>query len=221
MKESAEIRKPLKNIMIFGDSYSTFAGYIPQGYAVYYSEADCDNTDVRLVEETWWHRLCCDLSLNLVRNDSWSGSTLGNTGYSGDCSKTSSFIYRMEKLESENFFRENEIDTVFIFGCTNDSWANAPLGEIKLNNFSKDDLFSVCPAIGYFIGRLKEILPEANIIFLINTELKPQIGEAVKAASKYFGTSYIAFETIDKRCGHPTIRGMKDISDQIEEFLKK
>ena len=213
------VRKPVKNIMIFGDSYSTFAGYIPQGYAVYYSGNDRPETDVRHVEETWWHKVCTDLSLNLIRNDSWSGSTLCNTGYNGDCSRTNSFIFRMETLEAENFFRENEIDTVFVFGCTNDSWANAPLGEIKFGDYSKEELFSVCPAIGYFISRLKEILPEAHIIFLINTDLKPQIGEAVKAASEHYGTSYIPLEYIDKRCGHPTIQGMKDIAEQVEKYL--
>ncbi len=214
------LRKPVKNIMIFGDSYSTFAGYIPQGYAIYYSENDRPETDVRHVEETWWHRVCTDLSLNLIRNDSWSGSTLCNTGYNGDCSRTNSFIYRMETLEAENFFRENEIDTVFIFGCTNDSWANAPLGESKFGDWSREDLFSVCPAIGYFIGKLKEILPESNIIFLINTDIKPQIGEAVKTASKHFGTSCISLEYIDKRSGHPTVQGMKDIAEQVEKYLR-
>lgn len=214
------IRKPAKNVMIFGDSYSTFAGHIPQGYAVYYSTADRPETDVRRVEETWWHRVCNDLSLNLIRNDSWSGSTLCNTGYNGDCSRTNSFIYRMEKLETENFFRDNNIDAVLIFGCTNDSWANAPLGEPKMTGHTPEDLYQVCPAIGYFIGRLREILPEANIIFMINTELKPQIGEAVKAASEYYGTSYIRLEYIDKRCGHPTIQGMQDIAEQVEAFLR-
>lgn len=213
------IHKPVKNVMIFGDSYSTFAGYIPEGYAVYYSSADRPETDVRRVEETWWHRVCTDLSLNLIRNDSWSGSTLCNTGYNGDCSKTNSFIFRMETLEAEGFFSRNAIDTVFVFGCTNDSWANAPLGEIKFSGHTSEELFSVCPAIGYFIGRLKEILPEANIIFLINTELKPQIGEAVKAVSEHFGTSCIPLEYIDKRCGHPTVQGMKDIAEQVEKYL--
>ncbi len=213
------LQKPVQNIMIFGDSYSTFRGHIPQGYAVYYSEDDCDNTDVRRVEETWWHRLCTRLDLRLIRNDSWSGSTLCNTGYNGDCSRSNSFIYRLEKLEEENFFRDNAVDTVFIFGCTNDSWANAPLGEQKMSGHTKEDLFSVCPAIGYFLGRLKEVLPEANVIFLINTELKPQIGEAVKAASAYHGTEYIQLESIHKCCGHPTIQGMQDIADQVEAFL--
>ena len=221
MNNRMNFKQPVRNVMIFGDSYSTFAGNIPEGYAVYYSTAEREQTDVRRVEETWWHRLCTARSLNLVRNDSWSGSTLGNTGYNGDCSKTSSFIYRLETLEANGFFRDNLIDTVFIFGCTNDSWANAPLGEIQLADFEPDDLFSVCPAIGYFIQRLKTILPESNILFLINTELKPAITDAVIAASEYNGTAYLKLETIDKQCGHPTIQGMQDIYEQVNAFLSE
>lgn len=210
-----------KNIMIFGDSYSTFEGYIPEGYAVYYSGEETDRTDVRRVEETWWHGVCADFGLNLVRNDSWSGSTVCNTGYNGDCSKTNSFIYRLEKLEAEGFFKENAIDTVFIFGCTNDSWADAPLGEMKTAGIEKEELFSVLPAIGYFVGRVKEILPEAEIVFLINTELKPAIGDTIEAVSRHFGTHSLRLGPIDKRNGHPTIRGMQDIREQVGAFLKK
>ena len=212
--------KEIKNVMIFGDSYSTFKGYIPEGYAVYYSSNERPETDVRHVEETWWHMLCKDMDLNLVLNNSWSGSTLGNTGYSGDCSKSSSFIHRLDVLTAEGFFEKNDIDTVFIFGCTNDSWANAPLGEIKLEDQTEEDLFRVCPAIAYFIAKVKKTLVDANVIFIINTDLKPEIGEAVKAASEHNGTEYIELKYIDKRCGHPTVKGMKDICEQIEDYLK-
>ena len=175
---------------------------------------------MRKVEETWWHILCSDLSLNMIMNDSWSGSTLCNTAYGGvDCSKINSFIYRLERYEAEGFFAADRPDTVFVFGCTNDSWANAPLGEVKFGGHTEADLFCVCPAICYFIGRLKEILPDANIVFIINTELKPEIGEAVKAASAHFGTSYIELHDIDKMCGHPTIVGMAQIAEQVKEFI--
>ena len=198
----------MKNVMIFGDSYSTFAGYIPQGYAAYYSENEKEETDVRHVEETWWYGLCKELSLNLVQNNSWSGSTLGNTGYNGDCSKTSSFICRMDKLAAEDFYAKNDIDTVFIFGCTNDSWANAPLGEVKFTEHTADDLLQVCPAIAYFVHKLKTILPDGNIIFIINTNLKTKIKEAIKTVCEHEKVSYVALSQIDKNCGHPTIKGM-------------
>ncbi len=48
----------LKNIVIFGDSYSTYEGCIPEGYATYYSKIGCaDGPSVTKMdkEETWWH----------------------------------------------------------------------------------------------------------------------------------------------------------------------
>lgn len=216
-----KLNRPIKNIMIFGDSYSTFAGYVPKDYAVYYSNAEKAETDVRHVEETWWHSLCTEMGWNLILNNSWSGTTIGNTGYDGDCSKTSSFIYRLEKLVAEGFFETHEIDTVFVFGGTNDSWSNAPLGEIKFCDHTEEDLRSVCPAIAYFIGKIKAVLPEANLISIINTNLKPEIGEAIKAASAYHGTEYIALSRIDKLCGHPTVKGMAAIREQIKACLSE
>ncbi len=94
-----------KNILIFGDSYSTFEGYVPKGYAVYYSENERPETDVTKVEQTWWHQVVNEGNYNLVLNNSWSGSTIGYTGYNNsDCSKSSSFIYRFKKLAAEGFF---------------------------------------------------------------------------------------------------------------------
>ena len=210
----------MKNVMIFGDSYSTFNGYIPEGYAVYYSEKEKDGTGVTHVEETWWYPLVQENGWNLVLNNSWSGSTIGYTGYNGDCSKTSSFIYRLEKLNEDGFFEKNRIDTVFVFGGTNDSWANAPLGEIKLSDHTREELFSVCPAICCFIGRLKQILPDADIVSIINTNIKTEIKNAIKAASDYNGTTYVELSCIDKLCGHPTAQGMTEIKAQVMAVLE-
>lgn len=43
--------KTMRNLLIFGDSYSTFAGYIPEGYAAYYSTAYREQTDVRRLKD--------------------------------------------------------------------------------------------------------------------------------------------------------------------------
>lgn len=101
----------LKNILIFGDSYSTFEGYIPDGFAVYYSKTEGGETDVRAVEDTWWYQL------------------------------------------------------------------------------------------------LKE------------TELKSEIMEGFKAARAHYGIKPVALHNIDKRGGHPTIKGMEEIKNQIIDSL--
>lgn len=209
-----------KNVLIFGDSYSTFEGYIPDGFAVYYSKNGGGETDVRNVNETWWYQLLKESNSELIQNNSWSGSTICYTGYSGDCSETSSFICRLNKLTCGDFFEKNNINTVFVFGGTNDSWANSPIGELKYSDWKKDDLFSVLPAFCFFINRLKEILPDAEIVCIINTELKPEITEGFKAALEHMGVKRIVLHDIDKRGGHPTVKGMTQIKNQITDSFR-
>lgn len=208
----------LGNVFILGDSYSTFKGYIPEGYAVYYSENSTD-FGVDRVENTWWMSLINETASTLVHNNSWSGSTIGYTGYSGDCTN-SSFITRFEQLLEQGWFEENKIDTFFVFGGTNDSWSNAPLGELKLADWSREDLFSVLPAIGYIAHRLKTALTDTRVIFIINTDIKTEIQEAIKKACGHFGAEYIALKDISKIEGHPTKEGMTQIKDQILSYLE-
>ena len=205
--------------MIFGDSYSTFEGYIPSGYKTYYSTTDT-RTNVRSVEETWWYMLCAEKGYNLVRNDSWSGSTIGYTGYDGaDTSGGSSFITRLEKLIRAGFFEENKIDTIFVFGGTNDSWANAPLGSFKLSDISKNDLYNVLSAIPYFLERLREAAPEAEIVVIINANLKGEIDDALKTSAEYFDMKCVELERLSLSSNHPTKKGMRSIKSQIEKVL--
>ncbi|MEE0946971.1 MAG: SGNH/GDSL hydrolase family protein [Acutalibacteraceae bacterium] len=204
------------NAIIFGDSYSTYAGYIPEGYAVYYP-----NLDVLSANDTWWKMVADKTGLNIVQNNSWSGSTVCYTGYSNtDCSETSSFICRFENLKKEGFFRENEIDTVFVFGTTNDSWAGSPLGEVKFDNFEKQDLYCVLPAISYFLKSIRETLPNAQVYCLVNTEIKTVIIDAFKVVCEKYKIKNIAFEYIEKKEGHPTAAGMKQIADEVIKKMK-
>ena len=210
------------NVIIFGDSYSTFENFVPDGYAVHYFEKECPGTDVIKVEQTWWHQVVEEAGFKLALNNSWSGSTIGYTGYNNaDCSKSSSFIYRLKQLIENGFFVENEIDTVFVFGGTNDSWSNAPLGEIKYSDWEEKDLFSVLPAVCYFLNLLKETLPKAKIYCLINTEIKPEIASCMKNACEKYHITPVTFNSIDKKCDHPTIQGMKDIKSSVLSALNK
>ncbi len=206
----------MKKILIFGDSYSTFAGLIPEGYAPYYP-----NLDVLSPGDTWWKKLATKTGSELVQNNSWSGSTIGYTGYgNSDCSQDSSFIYRYRKLKSDGFFASNPIDTVLVFGGTNDSWADAPLGELQFSNFTEADLYNVLPAICYFMYTLKTDLPSAKIVFIINTELKPEIMDGMEKAAKYFGVEAVRLQSIDKQEGHPTEQGMTDICEALIQTIE-
>lgn len=206
----------LGNVMIFGDSYSTYEGHIPEGYAVYYSGHREKEPDVFDVKDTWWGRVIEATGATLVQNNSWSGSTIGYTGWHGkDCSHSSSFIYRFETLLKEGFFASNRIDTLFVFGGTNDSWSNAPLGELKYDGISDSNLFCVLPAINHLANRLAEELPQTRIVFIGNCGIKSEVTDALKTACEKHGFDYVALADIDKSHGHPTELGMKQISEQL------
>ena len=208
----------MKNIVILGDSYSTYEGWIPDGFDVYYSPNGRENgpaVSKMKLEETWWQRLLLKTGANLLANNSWSGSTVGYTGYSGDCSHSSSFIYRFRQLKESGFFKKNDVDTVFLFGGTNDSCANAPLGEVKFENWTEEDLFSVLPAICHLIWAVKKELPNADVYFIINTQINPAIGACVKSACAHYGARAIELVDIEKENGHPTPKGMEMICNQV------
>lgn len=210
----------LGNILILGDSFSTFEGFIPEGYEIYYSENTTKETDVRKVEYTWWHQLISKTNSNLILNDSWSGSTICYTGYNNyDCSKTSSFIFRLRQLIDNGFFEKNKINTVFLFGASNDSGANSPLGELKFDNFEEADLYYALPAICYIIKLLKETLPEARIYFPINDDIKSEIKEGIVSACEQLGIKAIVLNNVTKINSHPTIKGMEEITKQILEVV--
>ena len=208
----------MKNIFIMGDSYSTYRGYIPEGYSCYYSEDRADKPFVTSVTKTWWKIFEKENSLNIVFNDSFSGSTVCNT-VRETFPISSSFVSRIDKYISEDFFAKNNVDTMLIFGGTNDSWINAPIGENKYENLTEEDLKCILPAFCYLIEKAKNAVK--NITVILNTGLKPEITEGIIEICEKNEIGYLCLKDIDKENGHPTELGMKQIAEQLTDFLNK
>lgn len=203
------------NVFILGDSYSTFEGFVPNDYPCYYTSVERDNSGVTRVEQTWWHQWIKATHGKLARNCSYSGSTICKTGYEGADRSDVCFIGRLDRLIEEKFFEENLIDTFLIFGGTNDSWANSPVGELQYGDWTNEDLYSVLPAFCYLLDRVKTHVPNAEIICLINTELKPEIEEGLKNACREYNVSFVQLENITKNGGHAKAEGMTEIKEQL------
>lgn len=212
--------KNLGNVFILGDSYSTFIGYIPEGYASWYLATNTDETDITKVEETWWHQLLSNTESNLILNNSWSGATMCHTGWNGDdYSEKKSFCARLRNLVNEGFFEKNNIDTFFIFGGLNDSAANSPLGEIKYGNKTEEELFFVKPAYCYLIESAMKNCSNARIVSIIDSAVKPEIAACMEEVSNHYGTEIVKIEPVDKILGHPSVNGMQQTYNQIFEKL--
>ena len=54
----------IENVFILGDSYSTYEGYIPEGYDPCYGDYVENGTDVHQVEKTRWHQLIAATNSN-------------------------------------------------------------------------------------------------------------------------------------------------------------
>lgn len=208
-----------KSMYILGDSYSTFENYIPSSCAAWYVSGGTSQTDVTKVSETWWWLLKDTMALNLVRNNSWSGTTICYTGYGGNIVPEQSFIGRFKKDVQDGFFKNNDVDLVIIFGGTNDYWAGSPIGEIKWTDISDEDLKSTLPAFCKLLLSVKEVLPNAKIVNVINSDLGSDIVNGMITACKTQNITSLQLSGISKQEGHPTIEGMRQIYSQIYAIL--
>jgi hypothetical protein len=210
--------KGFGNVVIIGDSYSTFVGYIPEGYSYWYPQGGSGaETDVDSVGDTWWYKLINETKSTLILNDSYSGSTVCST--ERESMPGTHFNLRVDRMIKGGFFKENMIDSIFVFGGTNDSWIDSPIGEVKYDGIGENDIRFVLPAFSALIQKLRAASPSSIIIPLINTDLKDEIADGFEQICRHFGLTYIRFDEIDKLSGHPSRKGMEEIKEAIKNLL--
>ena len=207
----AQVRQ---TIAVLGDSYSTFQGFIPQGHACWYrTPARADMTDVTSVEQTWWWQLIKQGGYKMGNIESYSGATICNTGYNGNDYTDRSFVTRSSRLGNP--------DIILICGATNDSWAGVKMGEYKYAGWTKADLYKFRPAMAKMLNDIRQHYPNVEVYFILNTELKDEINESVAEICSHYGVPLIKLRDIDKKSGHPSVKGMRSFAEQVLEAIKK
>ncbi len=208
---AAQVRK---TIAVFGDSYSTFEGFNPQGYAIWYDSRNRpETTDVNKVEQTWWWQVIKEGGYKMGNINSYSGSTICNSGYNDEDYSDRSFVNRTSLLGTP--------DILLICGGTNDSWANAPIGDYKFGDWKRADLYTFRPALAKMLSDIRLRYPNVEVYFILNSELKEEINESVKKICKEYQVPVIALHDIDKKNGHPSVKGMKSFAQQVLKAIKK
>ncbi len=208
---AAQVRK---TIAVFGDSYSTFEGFNPQGYAIWYDSRNRpETTDVNKVEQTWWWQVIKEGGYKMGNINSYSGSTICNSGYNDEDYSDRSFVNRTSLLGTP--------DILLICGGTNDSWANAPIGDYKFGDWKRADLYTFRPALAKMLSDIRLRYPNVEVYFILNSELKEEINESVKKICKEYQVPVIALHGIDKKNGHPSVKGMKSFAQQVLKAIKK
>lgn len=203
---------------ILGDSYSTFKDYTePSNNLQWYPPSD-DTTqgsenDVENVENTWWHLFANEYKSLLVQNNSYSGSCISYDSYGTGTvdGKNYSFVKRCENLK--------KAELIIIEGGTNDAWANVSLGEYKYSDWSESDFEMFRPSCSYVLDYIKRNNVGARIIFILNDGLKASITESIKNICEHYSVDVLELSNIEKSNNHPNKEGMKQIKEQLINFL--
>lgn len=201
-----------KRVSIIGDSYSTFAGYVtPAKNLCFYRVKSRFPNDVHDVKKTWWWMFVENHGYILDTNNSYSGATICNTGYAKNDYSDRSFVARMNNI--------GKPDVIFIFGGTNDCWAASPLGEFKYSNWTKADKYKFRPAFAYLLNNLKERHPKAMIVNICNSDLTGDYVSSMIKICEHYKVKNVVLKGIDKQYKHPSMKGMKQIVEQIDDVL--
>ena len=90
-------------------------------------------------------------------------------------------------------------DVIFVFGATNDCWAGSPLGEYRVWDGLKDDLYKFRPAMAYMLDHMIDRYPNVEIYFLLNSGLKEEFNESVRTICRHYNIDCIELHDIDKK----------------------
>lgn len=213
---ASQAQEKLK-VTIFGDSYSTFEGYLtPDTNEPWYWSADSPHrdkaNDVTQVEQTWWWQVIDQMGWELEMNNSYSGSTVGYYGYQNENYQPRSFNTRVDNLGNP--------DVILSCCITNDSWTGEKVGNYKWANWTENDMWYFRPAMARLCSTIRQNYPMAKVYFILNTQLKEEHAESMRVICRHYGLPLIELHDIDKQDGHPSQQGMKAIAAQVIEFIK-
>lgn len=105
-------------ISILGDSISTYEGFNPYGYHVYYKGERLIDNQISSVDDVWWKQVIDGICGELCVNNSYSGSTVAGGFPPSACSKE-----RCSDLHEESF-----PDVILVYIGTNDRGFEVELG---------------------------------------------------------------------------------------------
>lgn len=138
----------ITKISVLGDSISTYEGFQPYGYSVYYRDARIFDNGLEGVQDTWWMRVIEALGGTLCVNASFSGSTTAGLYFPAACSDA-----RCSALGGKD-----APDLILIYMGTNDRGLGVPVGEGR-----EEDACGFYGAYRLMLKKLKANYPGAKI----------------------------------------------------------
>ncbi len=146
-----------KKVSFCGDSISTFSGYIPGNYSIFYPEYG----EISDVGETWWMQVVERSGMELCRNASYSGSMVSGQSLDNHDGAYACGNQRVADLASED---GNWPDVIVILMGTNDCISNIPLGAYDgVSEVQEGYIQNFSEAYGLMLDKMHTWYPDAEI----------------------------------------------------------
>lgn len=142
-------------VSIMGDSISTYAGFVPNGHAVFYDDFMQQKNGLRSVYDTWWAKTNQALHAYLCVNNSYSGSKV-----TGDFFPAASSDHRTGALHTADYIP----DLILIYIGFNDFGSGAPIKAKAIQNRFKKDPNFFADAYSLMLSKIKHNYPNAKIV---------------------------------------------------------
>lgn len=142
----------MDSFSILGDSISTYQGYNPPNFSVYYDPARCIQHGIQSVQDTWWARVIQHYHGNLSGNNSYSGSKVSGRSFPA--------ANQMARL---TYLKAHDVpDFLLVYLGCNDFGYGVPLNPSKFHFRKNAEYFD--DAYDILLKNLKKLLPGTAII---------------------------------------------------------
>lgn len=148
-----------KQFSVLGDSISTLTGYNPKCYKVFYDGENCEKSNVREMEDTWWGKVIDFFGGELLVNNSWSGSRVTRLPNNDNLFPSGCSDERTGKLHINNV----KPDVVMVYLGTND-WAFG-VDKFCVDNILGDDFHCISFDFSYsqLVSKIEKNYPNDEI----------------------------------------------------------
>lgn len=221
-----------KFVSIIGDSISTYEGFNPHGYSVFYDNINQQLNGVTSVSDTWWAKVNQYLNADLCVNNSYSGSRVSGNGFpSANCQQRLMNLHTPSAYPDiiliyigfndfgngikikKSGFRENYCDSFY------DSYLHM-IKSIKCN-YPKATIICATLLKGYFKDDIKWHFPEnfGGVPFDDYNDAIRKAAKKEKIRLADIAKSDARYETLDGT--HPTNNGHLTIAEEWISCLKE
>jgi len=173
----------MKLVSIVGDSISTYDGYNPRNYSVFYDKTQAQKYGLNNVYDTWWAKVNQKLNLFLCVNDSFSGSRVTGTIFPAGLSDE-----RIHNLKTERYLP----DYILVYLGFNDFINGIPITSNK-NSFGFEESYEI------MLMKIKKNYPQAKVVCGTLMRTKIQSNSDWRFPENYGGVPFEEYNTAIRR----------------------